>query len=189
MVILETERLILRTWGKDDFEPMCKINQDPKVMEYFPSLVNAEDTQALIDRICAHQDEHSYTLYAVELKLTHEMIGFIGLLHRTRQDLDLPFNPSTEIGWRLASKHWGQGLAPEGAKAVLKHAFTVLDLPEVVSFTTVNNTKSRRVMEKLGLNHDPKDDFEHPKLPKDSPLSRHVLYRISKAEYARTNGD
>ncbi|MDF1678065.1 MAG: GNAT family N-acetyltransferase [Legionellaceae bacterium] len=182
-VILETERLILRTWGEDDFEPMCKINQDPKVMEYFPGLVSAEETQALINRICAHQDKYDYTLYAAELKSTHEMIGFIGLLHRTKQDLDLPFNPSTEIGWRLASKHWGQGLAPEGAKAVLRYAFQVLDLSEVVSFTTVNNTKSRRVMEKIGLHHHPEDDFNHTELPKGSPLSRHVLYRLSQAEY------
>lgn len=182
-VILETERLILRTWHENDIEPFAEINQDAKVMEHFPAQLSKAETLSLMDRIFKHQDTYGYTLYAVELKSTHEMIGFIGLLHRTKQDLDLPFNPSTEIGWRLSSKHWGKGLATEGAKAVLKYAFQILDLPEVVSFTTVNNTKSRRVMEKLGLHYNPDDDFSHPKLPDDSPLKQHVLYRLTKTQY------
>jgi RimJ/RimL family protein N-acetyltransferase len=61
---------------------------------------------------------------------------------------------------------------------VLNYAFDQLDLPEVVSFTPVQNTPSRRVMEKIGMTHDPADDFDHPKLDADSPLLRHVLYRL-----------
>lgn len=183
--ILETKRLILRSWHEDDLEPMLKINQDPKVMEYFPAVVNKEETLSFIDRIFKHQDAYAYSLYAVELKSTHEMIGFIGLLHRTKAELDVPFNPSTEIGWRLSSKHWGKGLATEGAGAVLDYAFYVLDLPEIVSFTVVGNKKSRRVMEKIGLIYTPGDDFEHPKLPDDSPLKKHVLYRLTKAQYVQ----
>tara|TARA_Y100000588_G_C14122144_1_gene867773 strand:+ start:659 stop:1234 length:576 start_codon:yes stop_codon:yes gene_type:complete len=181
--ILETKRLILRTWRGDDLDPMFRINQDLKVMEYFPALVNMEDTVSFIDRVFKHQDEYGYSLYAVELKSTHAMIGFIGLLHRTPEELDLPFNPSTEIGWRLASKYWGKGLATEGAKAVLKYAFHVLNLSEIVSFTVVNNEKSRRVMEKIGLHYNPDDDFFHPNVPDDSPLQRHVLYRLTKTQY------
>lgn len=186
-IIIETERLILRTWHEDDLDPMFKINQDPKVMEYFPALVNKEETHNFIDRIFKHQDARGYALYAVELKSTHEMIGFIGLLHRTKAELDVPFNPSNEIGWRLSSKHWGKGLATEGAKAVLDYAFCVLDLPEIVSFTVVNNNKSRRVMEKIGLHHDSNDDFDHPKLTDESPLKRHVLYRLTKKKYLQSN--
>jgi RimJ/RimL family protein N-acetyltransferase len=51
---------------------------------------------------------------------------------------------------------------------------------EVVSFTTVGNWRSRRVMEKLGITHDPRDDFDHPRLPEGHPLRRHVLYRGGK---------
>lgn len=181
--IIETERLILRTWHENDIEPFAEINQDPNVMEHFPALLSKAETLSLIDRIFKHQDTYGYTLYAVELKSTHDMIGFIGLLHRTQEDLDVPFNPSTEIGWRLSSKYWGKGYATEGAKAVLDYAFSVLDLPEVVSFTVEANTPSRRVMEKIGLKHNPDDDFDHPKLDVDSPLRRHVLYRLSKAAY------
>lgn len=181
--ILETQRLILRTWCKADLEPMHKINQDPNVMEYLLPLNNKQQTQFLIDRINQHHAQHGYSLYAVELKATHEMIGFIGLLHRTKTELDVAFNPSTEIGWRLASQHWQKGLATEGAKAVLEHAFEVLKLSEIVSFTVIDNKKSRRVMEKIGLHYQSDEDFDHPKVPDNNPLKRHVLYRITKAQY------
>jgi RimJ/RimL family protein N-acetyltransferase len=178
MKLLETKRLILRTFTKNDLDSMTRINQDPKVMKYFPSIGNRTQTQALIERIMAHQVKYGYSLYAVELKDTHEMIGFVGLLHRTREEFNAPFMPATEIGWRLSSNYWRRGYATEAARAVLHYAFTTLNLTEVVSFTVVNNTPSRRVMEKIGLIYDPQSDFNHPKLEKNSPLSHHVLYRL-----------
>ena len=75
------------------------------------------------------------------------MIGFLGLM---TPSFEAHFTPAVEIGWRLSSKRWSQGYATEGAKAVLGYAFRKLQLPEVVSFTTVNNKASRRVMEKIG---------------------------------------
>lgn len=185
-IILETERLILRAWHDDDLELMLDINQDPKVMEYFPSVLGLAETDLLIQKIRKHYDEHGFTLYAVERKDTHEFIGFIGLLS---VGFEAKFTPAFEIGWRLSSEHWGQGFAPEGAQAVLDYAFNELDIPEIVSFTTVGNLKSRRVMEKIGLTHNPDDDFEHPKLPDDSPLKRHVLYKLTKKQYLQMQGD
>lgn len=76
-------------------------------------------------------------------------------------------------------------LKTEAVRAVLDYAFTTLELEEVVSFTVEKNLASRRVMEKIGLRHDPKDDFNHPKLP-DHRLERHVLYRLKRSEYFRT---
>lgn len=183
MKILETKRLILRTWSEPDLGPMTAINQDPIVMEYFPSVGSQDETLAHIQRIKEHQRKYGYSLYAVELRSTGEMIGFVGLLHRTKEEFDAPFMPSTEIGWRLSSKHWNQGHATEGARAVLHYAFDTIGLNEVVSFTVVNNKASRRVMEKISLIHNPDDDFDHPKLDKDSPLKRHVLYRLTKQAY------
>ncbi|GJM06896.1 MAG: hypothetical protein DHS20C10_06300 [marine bacterium B5-7] len=80
-------------------------------------------------------------------------------------------------------EHWGKGYATEAAKAALNFAFAELKLPEVVSFTTKENWRSRRVMEKIGLQYNPGDDFHHPKLNKESPLSLHVLYRLSQNAY------
>ncbi len=88
-----------------------------------------------------------------------------------------------EIAWRLAAKFWSKGYATEAAKAVLNYALTELNIPEIFSFTAVANTKSQRVMEKIGLHHSDDDDFDHPKLDKNSPLSRHVIYRLTDEEY------
>ena len=93
------------------------------------------------------------------------------------------FTPAIEIGWRLGSQFWNNGYATEAANAVLKYAFENLNLNEIVSFTTVENIRSRRVMEKIGLHRNLQDDFDHPKLDKSHALCRHVLYRILKDEY------
>ena len=137
-------------------------------------------TKNFIDRVNKHFDKHGYSLYATVRKDIDEFIGFIGLLIA---DFEAPFTPATEIGWRLSSNHWGQGFATEGAKAVLDYAFRGLAIPEIVSCTAFGNLKSIRVMQKIGLQHNENDDFEHPKLDDASPLKRHVLYRLTKENY------
>lgn len=91
-----------------------------------------------------------------------------------------PFAPAVEIGWRLAHEHWGHGYATEAAREVLSVAFGPLGLTEVVSMTAVVNARSRRVMEKLGMQRAPADDFDHPRIPAGHPLRRHVLYRVRR---------
>jgi RimJ/RimL family protein N-acetyltransferase len=88
------------------------------------------------------------------------------------------------VGWRLAASQWGRGYAPEGALAALAFGFHDLALEEIVSFTSVGNSRSRRVMEKLGMVRRPEDDFDHPALPPCSLLSRHVLYRLPRDAFA-----
>ena len=180
MIILETDRLSLRTWQDSDIDPMTCINQDPKVCEFLPGIGDRAATIAGTERIKKHYAKHGFSLYAVELKSTHEFIGWTGLMIPS---FESHFTPAVEIGWRLASTHWNKGYATEAASAVLKYAFTELKLDEVVSFTVVNNKASRRVMEKIGLWHDSKGDFDHPNIAKDHPLNRHVLYRLSQEKY------
>jgi ribosomal-protein-alanine N-acetyltransferase len=98
----------------------------------------------------------------------------IGLAH---VPFETHFTPCVEIGWRLGPSLWNQGLATEGARECLHYAFQSLALPEVVAFTVPANRPSRRVMEKLGMSHNPADDFDHPRLPEGHVLRRHVLYR------------
>jgi RimJ/RimL family protein N-acetyltransferase len=184
-VILTTDRLILRTWKPSDIPLMAAISSDPLVMEHFPATQDIAATQALIDHINQHYEKFGYTAYALETKDTHEFIGFVGLSH---PPFEIPnFQPKglpiVEIGWRLSSNHWGHGYATEAAKAVLHYAFTELNLSEIISFTVVANIKSRRVMQKIGLHHSETDDFNHPKLEENSPLKRHVLYRITRDNY------
>jgi RimJ/RimL family protein N-acetyltransferase len=155
------------------------MNADPRVMEHFPDPLTLAETDDLIARIQAHFTHHDYGVWAAELRSTGAFIGFIGLNVPTFEPPFTPHtNPVVEIGWRLAHAHWGNGLATEGASVVLHHALTQLNLEEIVSFTVPANIRSRRVMEKLGMHHDPTSDFDHPLLPAAHPLCRHVLYRI-----------
>jgi len=108
------------------------------------------------------------------LKETNEFAGFIGLAVPA---FEAHFTPCVEIGWRLAARFWDRGLATEGAATVLACAHNSLGLEQIVSFTVVENFASRRVMEKIGMIRDLRGDFDHPRIPKEHPLCRHVLYR------------
>jgi RimJ/RimL family protein N-acetyltransferase len=176
MVPLKTNRLILRDWKAADRESFARINADPRVMEYLGEPLSRKESNEVVDRIEAHFRTRGFGLCAAELTETGEFIGFIGLAVPT---FEAAFNPCVEIGWRLAAEYWGKGLATEGAREILRHAFEDLKLAEMASMTTVGNMRSRRVMEKLGMTRDPAEDFDHPKLPAGHPLRRHVLYRLS----------
>jgi len=146
-------------------------------MEFFPEPLTADASDALFDRTQAHFNRRGFGPFAVELIETNAFIGFIGL---SVPAFDAHFMPAVEIGWRLAFEHWGKGLATEGARAALGFGFNDLGLEQVISFTVPANLRSRSVMEKIGMTHDPRDDFDHPGLPEGNPLRRHVLYRISR---------
>ncbi|NDE63652.1 MAG: N-acetyltransferase [Chlamydiae bacterium] len=179
---IRTDRLILRQWCSEDLEPFASINADPRVREYFPGLQTREESDHSVSLVSNHIEKFGWGFWAASLAETGEFIGFIGL-----EDVYFQANfvPAVEIGWRLAFKHWGKGYATEGALACLRYAFETLKLNEIVSFTVVENTRSRRVMEKIGMHHDSKDDFDHPKLPEGHPLSRHVLYRLGRDEWKK----
>ena len=169
--MLQTERLILRDWREKDLDPFAAMNADPRVMEFFPACLSRAESDELAERISARLSEHGWGLYAVESKATGDFLGFTGLSAPS-------FISGVEIGWRLDPAVWGQGLATEAAHAAAQFAFSQLALPELVSFTSAGNLRSRRVMEKLGMTHRPEDDFDHPGIPEGHPLRRHVLYRI-----------
>lgn len=180
MKIIETERLILREWRKEDLGPFSEINKDPIVMEYMLRCLTEAETESFYARIQEHFEKYGYGLFACELKATGDFIGFVGLYYLT---FESAFTPCVEIGWRLSSDHWGKGYATEGAKAVLKAAFEEYGLKEIVSCTAESNFRSRKVMEKIGMKQDLKGNFYHPSVPKGNPLSLHVLYRITKEDY------
>ncbi len=175
MTDLRSDRLLLRRWRDADREPFARMNADPAVMEHFPALLSRAESDAMVDKVEARFDDRGYSLWAAELCATGEFIGFVGL---SVPAFHAHFTPCIEIGWRLAPAHWGKGLATEGARAVARHAFEAIGLHEIVSFTVPANVRSRGVMEKLGMTHDERDDFDHPNLPPGHPLRRHVLYRL-----------
>jgi RimJ/RimL family protein N-acetyltransferase len=180
MPALKTHRLTLRPWRQSDREPFACINRDPAVMEFMPALLTTEESNQLIDRAEGHFAQHGFGPWAAELRANSAFIGFIGLFIPR---FEAHFTPCVEIGWRLARTSWYAGLATEGAQEVVRYAFENLRLPSLVSFTSVCNTRSRRVMEKLGMSHDPADDFDHPALSEGNPLRRHVLYRLDRPDW------
>jgi RimJ/RimL family protein N-acetyltransferase len=182
--VIETERLILRTWKKEDVDSYFQINQDPKVTEFLRGPLTMAQVNDFIPMVNNHQTKHVYTVWATDLKETGELIGFIGLYY---VDWESHFSPAVEIMWRLGSGCWGKGYATEGAKAALEYGFTQCHLKEIVSFAAPANVRSIRVMEKIGLKHDVKGDFAHPEFPLDHRLSRHVLYRLNADEHLRGN--
>jgi RimJ/RimL family protein N-acetyltransferase len=181
---LGTERLILRQWCDNDRELFARMNCDPAVMEHFPALLSRDESNALVDRAEAHLKEHGFGPWAAELRESKEFIGYVSLFI---PQFEAAFTPCVEIGWRMARAYWGKGLATEGARAVVRHGFEILKLPELVSFTVPGNLRSLRIMEKLGMTHDPRDDFDHPSIPAGHPLRRHVLYRLKRDDWMAVN--
>ena len=157
LIKLETDRLILRQWLAQDRQPFAELNADPEAIA-----------------------ERGWGLWAVENKADGRFIGFVGLHIPTA---DLPFNPCVEIGWRLSQSVWGKGYATEAAKATLRAGFEILKFPEIVSFTSVSNFRSRAVMERIGMTPDA-STFEHPNVPVGNKLREHCLYRISSEKWA-----
>jgi len=175
MIYFESERLLFRDWKEADLPVFREMNKDPLVMKYFPRVLEEDETDSFYQRIQEELKTSGYGLYAVEVKETQEFIGYIGFHKATFPSF---FTPCIEIGWRLTSTAWGKGYATEGATACLDYGFNFLNLDKIYSFTAAVNLPSENVMRKIGMKKE--TEFNHPNVSLDSPLSRHVLYSISK---------
>jgi len=175
--LFETERLAFRNWTTNDFHGMHKVSSDPEVMKYFPSIKTEEETKTFIKTMRSQFEEHGYCYFPTILKSSNEVIGFIGLAYQT---FEAPFNPATDIGWRLAKKHWGNGYATEGAKACLQYAFNTLDIQNIVSIASIVNEPSINVMKKIGMKHE--YDFEHSLLHAHPDIKMCSLYSIKNTK-------
>lgn len=180
--IIQTERLILRQWCDQDIDPYRKLNADPKVMEFFPATWSQEESDTSLQSARNHIEKYGWGKWAVSLLETDEFIGRIGL-----EDINFQasFSPNIELGYRIAYKHWGKGYASEGAKAALEYGFQHINLEEIVAFTPIQNLRSQVVMQRIGMHHNRKDDFDHPKLPENHRLRRHVLYRLKAEQWQK----
>ena len=173
--MLETPRLILRQWEAKDRAPFAALNADSDVMRFFPAPLHKAESDNLVDRFSEGIAARGWGFWAVELKETHQFVGCVGL---HPQPDKFHFSPCTEIGWRLAKAYWHHGVALEAAEACLTFAFEELALSEVVSFTSVLNTPSEKLMIRLGMNK--AEEFVHPALPSAHRLAQHVLYRLCR---------
>jgi len=172
-IFIETERLYLRQWQPDDEAAYITINNDEKVIKFFPTTLTAEQSLQHIGYITEHITKVGYGLFAFEKKEDHFFIGITGISHPA---FDASFTPCMEIGWRLATSSWNRGFATEAAKACLVYGFKRLAFKDVCSFTAVQNAKSDQVKKKIGMQK--AGEFDHPLQQKGHSLQKHVLYKI-----------
>ena len=177
---IRTKRLLLRRWTPDDREDFAHISADPEVMHYRFAPLSRQESDALIDQNEATFDEKGFGLWAIERLDDCRLLGITGF---GISDFDAPFCPAIDIGWTLARDVWGHGYATEGAIAALDFAFDKLQLNEVVAHTTQENERSQGVMLRLGMTHDPNDDFDAPWYEIGHPRRRFVLYRMKAASW------
>ncbi len=174
---LQTPRLILRPWRKSDRPLFAEQNADPIVMRFLNGVLTREESDAYVERAERHLAETGFCKWAVEAPGVAPFIGAVGLMHVT---FAASFTPAVEVAWRLRRRYWGHGYATEAAQAAIEDGFTRVGLKEIVALTALGNKASMRVMERLGMMRT--IEFDHPSLPEGSPLRRHILYRLSRAE-------
>ena len=145
--ILETTRLILRTWTLADAANLFEICRDDEVMKYvgtgkgYKTLKEAED---FLVWVATYQKENGFCRWAVLEKSSGEIVGSCGFArpHGTEE---------IELGYLLARKHWGRGFATEAADACLQFGFEKLNFREIIAMTDLENTASQKVLEKIGF--------------------------------------
>lgn len=177
--MIETPRLTLRAWRDEDRDDLSAMNQDPRVMAYFGSLLTPEETDRMIGRMVALQAERGFCFWAIERREDKALLGICGLKIGPE---GTPIAGEMEIGWRFRVDAWGQGYARESAEASLAFAWANLDCPAVYAITVPSNERSWGLMERLGMRRLPELDFEHPIMPEGHPLRLHITYRIDRPQ-------
>lgn len=175
---LETARIVLRQWRSDDYAKFARMNADPDVMRYFPSLLSREESDTLTKKFDDLIAKKGWGIWVAERKSDNSFIGLVGL----NQTDDLPIANCMEIGWRLAKPFWGNGYATEAAAASLYFAFSILKQERVAAFTAVSNAQSQKVMSRLGMKNR-HENFLHPRVSRSTGLKEHVYYEISREKF------
>lgn len=166
-IILETNRLILRTFSIEDAKSMFKLNLDNDVLKYtgdkpFKSIKDAE----LFLKNYSDYNKNGFGRWSVFLK-NDEYIGWCGLKLNEENTID--------IGFRFFKKYWNNGYATESAKACLNYGFTKLNLKEIIGRTDNRNIGSKKVLEKINMNFWKKGNFEG--------VENGYYYKITKEQF------
>jgi RimJ/RimL family protein N-acetyltransferase len=144
---LQTERLRLRRYRKDDVENALRLMSDPRVMRYYPELLDRAGATRMIDNALRAYEKRGYSVLVVENREDGAFLGHVGLLHWD----DVDGREDVEVAYMLVPEAWGHGYATEAARACRDWAFENLDPDRVVSFIAVENEPSMRVAERNGM--------------------------------------
>ncbi|MGL4287196.1 MAG: GNAT family N-acetyltransferase [Phreatobacter sp.] len=178
MFAIETPRLILRPWESRDRMPFAAINADPEVRRYYyPSLLSAAESDALLDEAMAGLAVEGFGFLAVERQSDGALIGGAGL---SRPGPEVPGGHQVELGWILGRAYWRRGYATEASLGWLDAAWRRFGLDTVIGYSSAINLPSRRAMERIGMRHIAEEDFDDITVPIGHVLRPHVLYRIDR---------
>ena len=169
---IETDRLLLRVQRAEDFEHFAELLDDEEACRYIGGTLPRAAAWRKFLQMPGAWAVQGFGMFAVIEKSSGDWLGNIG-----------PWKPvgwpGNEVGWALRRAAWGKGYATEGAAEALRFAFEVLGLAEIVSFTSIHNTRSEAVMQRLGMRRDAAT-FMHPALPAGHRLAEHCLYRMAR---------
>ena len=176
--MIETERLLLRSWREADRDPFFDLCQSPAVMACLGGPLTEAEVDAAIGRVRASQDRNGFCFWAIERRADSAFLGFCGL--KVADTPGTPIEDEIEIGWRLGEFYWGQGYAREAAQASLRWAWANLSTPRVIAITVPTNRRSWGLMERIGMTRRPELDFGHPTFPESHPLHQHISYAVDR---------
>ena len=175
-IILETERMILRTEADGDLESYLKHLNTAQVQEHLGGVKEPHEVEAKLAKTAAHFARHGFGFMAMQHKENGALLGYCGL--KTVDNPHAPMVGDFETGWVLRADYWRQGYAYEAVVAVLEMGFSRFDAPHIVALTSQSNVASWRLMEKIGMVRRQDLDFEDPDFPpEDNPT---IIYRIER---------
>jgi RimJ/RimL family protein N-acetyltransferase len=176
--VIETERLVLRSWLDNDLAPFAAMNADPAVMTHLDGVIDTAASAAMMERLRDCDTQDGCTFWALERRDDSAFLGFCGL--RIGGHPGTPVNQVLEIGWRLCIDAWGHGYAGEAARASLEWGWVHKPHDRILAWTVPANERSWRLMERIGMVHEPSLDFNHPRFADAHPLCRHITYSIGR---------
>lgn len=176
--MITTERLLLRPWREADKPVFHALANTPAMMEHFGGPVPQAKHDMIIDRQIAQQAQHGHCMWAVELRETGEMAGVCGV--RIGGHPGTLVSEELEIGWRIAEKFWGQGIAREAAQASIAWGWANTTRPRIAAWTVIENKASWGLMERLGMRRRADLDFQHPEYAAGDPFGAMIVYTIDR---------
>ena len=187
-VYLETERLLLRRFTRDDVDNLYELDSDPEVMRYITggaTTPREEVEQVDLPAFMSYYDRcDGYGFWAAIDKTTDRFLGWFHLRPQEGDPLDQP-----ELGYRLRREVWGMGYATEGARALIRKGFTDLGAQRVVALAFRDNLASRRVMEKSGMTLAREFRLTSAQLEEMLGITSAALFAAEAVEYAITTSE
>ena len=186
-VVVETERLRLRTWDEEDEFRFFTIMNTPGVMRWLGGLQRPDEWSAAYHRLKAYERDFGFTFWIVDRRADSETLGFCGLKRANAPGANA-IAGDIEIGWRLREDAWGKGYAKEAAIASLDLAFNRFNAPHVVAVTAAQNAPSQGLMTRLGMARRTNLDFIDERFPAKHDVNPQVVYRIEAEDWPGARG-